>query len=122
MKWESEEGQRVLGAKYSIQTNGSNPVNDTRKYLNELIFGDRASKGRIGREYVGGEKKYRYYLEEDGLEVKAVESVRMVSTGRKAIDAEKIAEIRKMRLEGHTVREIASVLKVGRGTVAKYMK
>lgn len=120
MDWKSEEGQKVLAAKYSVQTNGSNPVKETRKHLNELIFGDADSEGEIWCKWVDG--KWWYFLERDGLKEKGVESVRIVSKGRKPISEETAAKIRFMRLEGHTVREIASALKVGRGTVGKYMR
>lgn len=120
MDWKSEDGQKVLAAKYTLRTNGSRPVEKTNEYLNELIFGDAYSKERILREWVGG--KWWYFLERDRLKRKGVESVRIVSKGRKPIDEETAARIRFMRLEGHTVREIASALKVGRGTVEKYMR
>lgn len=120
MDWKSEEGQKVLAAKYSVQTNGSRPVEKTNEYLNELIFGNAYSKGRIWRKWVDGE--WRYFLEQDRLKEDDVKSVRIVSKGRKPIAEETAAKIRFMRLEGHTVREIASALKVGRGTVEKYMR
>lgn len=44
------------------------------------------------------------------------------SKGRKPISDIKIAEIRKMRSEGRSVRFIANQLNVGKSTVSKYIK
>ncbi|EAZ84198.1 hypothetical protein CNQ87_10945 [Lysinibacillus fusiformis] len=45
-----------------------------------------------------------------------------VNRGRKPISDEKIELIKKLHLEGLSIRSIASIVKVGLGTVQKYQK
>lgn len=54
--------------------------------------------------------------------VKAVDSSKIVSKGRTPISEELIAEIKQMRLDGHSVRSIAKIKRVSVGTVGKYIK
>lgn len=44
------------------------------------------------------------------------------SKGRESISDSKIEEIKKMHLEGHSLRFIANQLNVGKSTVGKYIK
>lgn len=118
MKINVETDQQFLALAYALQGNYSNAVS-TPKHLIRRILDRRVY---YARDDVKG--AYIFGL----VPLQAVEAVEvdlkvpvMRSKGRKAISGEKIAEIWQMRLEGHSVRSIASELKVGRGTVEKYM-
>ena len=67
------------------------------------------------------EGKLKWTLGIEGVENKPVKARRIVSTGRKPISDEKIAEIERMHLEGLSGREIARRLKIGEKTVRKYI-
>lgn len=118
MKWDSEEGQKILAVAYSLQDNQSNAASTPKWHMEKLV------KDRVYVRYCFEEGRNVYSLQpfEAVERERPVKSVRIVSKGRKAISEETIAKIKQMRLEGHTVRSIAENLKVGRGTVEKYMK
>lgn len=115
MRWDSEEGQKVLAVAYALQTNYSNAASTPKWYMEKLI------QERVHRAYNYVENKWIYSLESIENVKVPLKSVRIISKGRKTIPEETIAKIRKMRLEGYTVRFIAERLQVGRGTVEKYM-
>lgn len=116
MRLNNEEWQKILAVAYALQTNKSNAASTPKWYMEKFI--DR----EVYRAYDYVENKWIYSFEpKEDIRV-PLESVRIVSKGRKAIPEETIAKIKKMRLEGHTVRSIAEQLRVGRGTVEKYMK
>ena len=64
----------------------------------------------------GGELKWTIKNEQE------LKPRRIVSPGRKPISEEKVKEIRQKRLEGHSMRSIAKMVGVSRGTVKKYIK
>lgn len=118
MKIDVEKDQDFLTLAYSLQNNLSNAASVPRYYVDKIM-------GRkVHRKYDYGLQKWVYFLDSiqsDGVEVYLKDSV-IRSNGRKPISKEKVAEIKRMRLEGHSVRSIASSVRVGRGTVEKYMK
>lgn len=118
MNWKSEEGQKILAVAHSLQTNNSNAASTPKWRMQQLI------KEWVYGRYCYEKGKYEYSFQpfEDKQVDEVVESVRIVSKGRNAISGEKIAEIKRMGLEGHSLRFIAKELKVGRGTVEKYLK
>lgn len=118
MRWDSEEGQKILAVAYTLQTNYSNAASTPKWHMQQLV------KGKVYARYCYEKGKNEYSLQpfEGRRQEQPVKSVRIVSKGRKAISEETIVKIKQMRLEGHSVRSIAKDLKVGRGTVEKYMK
>ena len=116
MIWNSEEGQKVLAVAYALQNNLSNAVSTPKWHMEKLV------KEKVHRVHNHVECKWVYSLEPIKDIRTPLESLRIVSKGRTPISDDLIAEIKRMRLEGHTVRSIAENLKVGRGTVEKYMR
>lgn len=114
----NEEWQKILEIGHDLQTNHSNAAS-TPKWKMVRFLG-----GKVYERYNREKGRYEYSLQpfEEVTHEQALKSPRIVSNGRKAIPEETIAKIKQMRLEGHTVRSIAEQLRVGRGTVEKYMK
>lgn len=107
-----------MAVAYALQSNYSNAASTPKWLMRQVVKG--TVYGRYS--YVKGGWEYSLQPFEEREQEQPVKSVRIVSKGRKAISGETIAKIKEMRLEGHTVRSIAERLKVGRGTVEKYMK
>ena len=116
MKMNKEEEQLFLAAAYALQENKSNAASTPKGHMKRLV------KREIGRRYCLETHKYIYFLQPIEETDIAVKPRRIVSTGRKPISEEKVKEIRQKRLEGHSVRSIAKMLGVGRGTVERYIK
>lgn len=118
MRLNEEKEQLLLAVAHALQNNFSNAASTPKWRMEKLI------KDKVHVRYCYEKRNHIYSLQptvEEKTEV-AVKSARIVSKGRTPISDDLIAEIKKMRLEGHTVRFIAKDLKVGRGTVEKYMK
>lgn len=112
-KWLNVEESELFRSLVSeIENNYSPAVNNIRYRVRKLL----AEHGY----------KWKYESNQVGLRVEEMESrkegARMLSKGRKTISVEKVIEIKRMRLEGHSVRSIAKLVKVGEGTVKKYIK
>ena len=118
MKWDSEEGQKILAVAYALQNNFSNAVSTPKERMGQLVSGK--VYGRYN--YARGRSEYSLQPFEEKEQERPVKSVRIVSKGRTPISEEKIAEIKRMRLEGRSIRSIADSVGVGRGTVEKYIK
>ncbi len=117
MKIDVEKDQEFLALAYSLQTNWSNAAS-TPKHLMWKIM-----PKKVYSAYDYRQRKTVYALEPICLEMEdALKVPVMRSNGRKPISKEKVEEIQRMRLEGHSVRSIAKEVGVGRGTVEKYMK
>lgn len=119
-----DQMQLAMAAKYSVQRNGSNPVKDTRVYLDKLITGRENAQCFIERNWTSGKWVYSEVVEKREYygEVESRKFNKMTSKGRKTISKDIINEIQRKRLEGFSIREIAKLLKVGKGTVEKYMR
>jgi len=116
VNWKSEEGQKILAVAYALQSNCSNAASYPKELIRELVDGE------VYRGYSYELGKWVYDLQPIEKNGQGVKSARIVSKGRKAIPDETIRKIKEMRLEGCSVRFIAEELKVGCGTVGKYMK
>lgn len=116
MKIDIEKDQEFLELVYSLQNNWSNAVNTPRYLIGRIL--DRKVYAvydqRLGRMVYSLDPNQPMGV--DGSPKIPV----MRSNGRNPISKEKIAEIKRMRFEGYSVRSIASSVGVGRGTVAKY--
>lgn len=111
-----EEEQLFLAAAYALQENESNAASTPKGHMKRLV------KRKVGRWYCWETYKWIYFLEPEEETDTAVKPRRIVSPGRKPISKEKVKEIRQKRLEGHSVRSIAKMVGVGRGTVERYIK
>ena len=116
MKLNKEEEQILLAVAYALQNNSSNAVSTPKGHMKRLV------KRKVNRWYCWETYRWIYFLEPEEETDVAVRSRRIVSPGRKPISDEKIREIRQKRLEGHSVRSIAKMVGVGRGTVERYIK
>lgn len=119
MKWDSEEGQKILEIAHQLQNNNSNAASTPKWYMEKFV------KGKVYARY-NYEKRHSEYslqpFEQVGTATDSVKGARIVSKGRTPISGELIAEIKKRRLEGHSVRSVAKELGVSVGVVAKYGK
>ncbi|MEK4702061.1 hypothetical protein MKX47_21410 [Solibacillus sp. FSL R7-0668] len=118
MKCNKETEQKILAVAYALQDNQSNAASTPKWHMEKLV------KDRVYACYCFEKGQNIYSLQPfvaNGTERDSVKGSKIVSKGRKPISGDLIAEIKKMRLEGHSVRFIATNLKVGRGTVEKYM-
>lgn len=111
---ESEEMGELLGW---IRHNGSPAVEDVKRRARKVLV----KNGYKLEEYVRKEGMW-YSYEYRPIPEEVVKPRRIVSTGRKPISDEKIAEIERMHLEGLSGREIARRLKIGEKTVRKYIR
>lgn len=120
MKWNSEEGQKVLAVAYALQNNYSNAVIEPQSLMRQLVQGKVYRRLKGGRYFNG----YEYSLQpfEEVTHEQALKSPRIVSKGRKAIDEGKVSAIIEMSLRGYSERQIAKELKVSKGTVGKYLR
>lgn len=119
MKWNSEEGQKILAIAYSLQHNHSNAASTPKWHMRNFV------KGTVYGRYSNVKRDWEYSLQPfDEVEtaMDSIKGARIVSTGRKPISDELIAEIKQKRLEGHSVRSVAKKLGVSVGVVAKYGK
>lgn len=107
-KWiNMEEDEAFFQVVKEINWNHSPATNNIKYYMRSLL-----SKHGYGWDYA--ESKVIKRVEVD------LKAPVMRSDGRKPISGEKVAEIQRMRLEGHSMRSIAKAVGVGRGTVEKY--
>lgn len=115
-KWvnmqEEEEAKKLL---FEISRNRSPAVSRIDECARKLM----EKHGYVVQYQRKGDLKWTLGVEE--VENKHVKARRIVSTGRKPISDEKIAEIERMHLEGLSGREIARRLKIGEKTVRKYI-
>ena len=118
MKWNSDEGQKILAVAYALQSNYSNAASTPKTLIKRLVQG--WVYGRYS--YKKGGWEYSLQPFEEREQERPSEARRIVSKGRTPISEEKIAEIKRMRLEGRSIRSIADSVGVGRGTVEKYIK
>lgn len=114
MNWNSEEGQIILSVAYVLQDNRGNPAIKAKERIAELVT------QRVYAKYDYGLHKSVYSLQPFENAKTNEKGYSNCVGGRKPISNELIAEIKVKRMEGLSVREIASLLKVGTGTVWKY--
>lgn len=110
---ESEEMGELLGW---IRHNGSPAVEDVKRRARKVLV----KNGYELEEYVRKEGMW-YSFEYRPIPKETIKPRRIVSPGRNPISDEKIAEIKRMHLEGLSGREIARRLKIGEKTVRKYI-
>lgn len=122
MNWNSEEGQIILSVAYVLQENRGKPAKRAKERIAKLV---------TKRVYA----KHSYELERAVYSLQPFENIKSTQNitegkrgysdcigGRKPISDEVIAQMKFLRSEGLSVREIASLLKVGTGTVCKYTR
>lgn len=110
------EDEKFVQLVLEIRGNYSNATNTIRWRMEQLL----EENGYKMSDFLYWNGKYGIAEREQSVKM-PVESVRIVSKGRKPISEEKVSAIREMYLKGFSEREIARVLKVGKGTVGKYL-
>lgn len=126
MRYNKEEEQLFLELVYLLEDNKSKAVNAPKGVMAQL-FPHKVyrKKGLYGGKFVYSLQpipdfnRYDEYM--DQVNDAAKESRTMRSPGRTPISEEMIANIQELHSQGHTMGEIAALLRVGKGTVHKYI-
>ena len=113
----SFDDEKFIALIVQIRKNHSNATSTIKWRLGELLREHGLSMNDFGWR----ERRY-VRLEGEQIEKEPVEARRIVSKGRNSISEEKVTQIGEMYLMGFSEREIAKALKVGKGTVGKYLR